>query len=100
MVSVDSDALNRDTPSPMREKGKGRQHALKHAHPDVGRVDAETFWLIWRDGVNVGLLDSARLSNLFREVGEWILVMGQARDAAPERVVRCPHCGDSVVVDP
>lgn len=69
--------------SETRRRVNGRSFALRIDHPDVGRVDAETFWIIWRDGYNGFARDSARLNELFREVAERIIVLSQAEDAAP-----------------
>jgi hypothetical protein len=67
-----------------------RRFALRHWHPDVGHVDAATFWLIWRDGMVHALRNSAALSPALQTAAEYILLLAQAQDAAPPV---CPHCG-------
>jgi hypothetical protein len=77
-------------PSNIRRIAEGRQHALATRDPAVGAVSAGVFWAIWRDGANHALTSSAKMSSLFQDVAEQILLMSQARDAAP---ALCPHCG-------
>lgn len=84
-VRVTADGL-----SGIRQVAARRQHALRTWHPDAGSVDPETFWLVWRDGANHALQTSGQLSELFQKVGEQILLMAEAQDAAPPV---CPHCG-------
>jgi hypothetical protein len=67
-----------------------RRFALDHWHPDVGRVDPATFWLIWRDGLTWGLRNSASLSPALQAAAEYILLLAQAQEATPPV---CPHCG-------
>lgn len=75
----------------IRRVAEGRQFALATRDVAVAHVSAGSFWAIWRDGCNYALTQSARMSTLFSEVGEQILLMAQARSAAP---VTCPHCGE------
>lgn len=74
----------------IRRTAEGRQHALARRDLAVATVSAGVFWSIWRDGCNFALTSSAKMSTLFAEVAGWILLMAQAREAAP---VVCPHCG-------
>lgn len=67
-----------------------RRFALEHWHPDVGRVDPTTFWLIWRDGLTWGLRNSASLSPSLQAAAECIMLLAQAQEAAPPV---CPGCG-------
>src|SRR4051794_26541467 len=69
-----TDLATEATVSSIRKTASGRQFALKTWHPDAGRVDPETFWLVWRDGVNWALTESAKMSTLFQEVAEHILL--------------------------
>jgi len=74
----------------IRQTASGRRHALGTWHPDVLRVDAETSWLIWRDGVNWALSESAKMNPLLMMACECVVLMMQARVAAPEV---CKACG-------
>jgi hypothetical protein len=74
----------------MEQTAYRRRFALDHWHPDVGRVDAATFWLIWRDGLTWGLRNSAQLSPSLQAAAEAILLLAQAQEAAPPV---CPQCG-------
>jgi hypothetical protein len=80
---------------PIRRIAEGRQFALRRSDPAIANVSAGSFWAIWRDGVNYALTSSAKMSTLFSEVGSWILVMAEARDAAP---ATCEKCGG--VIEP
>jgi hypothetical protein len=73
--------------SGIRKESNSRQFALRTYHPDVGRVDSETFWLIWRDGANAALKRSGNLNELFRSVAPEIMLMGQADEAAPPMLI-------------
>lgn len=77
--------------SSIRRTAEGRQHALATRDAAVAHVSAGVFWTIWRDGVNWGLTSSAKMSGLFADVAEHILLMAQARDFAPPA---CPRCGE------
>lgn len=79
--------------SNIRKIAERRQHALATYDAAVSQVSAGVFWLVWRDGCNWALTSSAKLSTLFVEVGEQILLMSQARDAMPPV---CPHCGETL----
>lgn len=79
-----------DSVPTIRRIAEGRQHALAARDAAVGHVSAGAFWMAWRDGANWALTESAQLNTLFREVAEAILLMSQAREAAP---AVCPHCG-------
>jgi hypothetical protein len=74
----------------IRRIAEGRQHALATRDPAVSRVSAGVFWMVWRDGCNWALTSSAKMSSLFQDVAEQILLMSEARNAAPPL---CPHCG-------
>lgn len=74
----------------IRKEASGRRHALGTWHPDAKRVDPQTFWLIWRDGVNWAWTSSTKLNGLLTAAAECILLLTQARAATPEV---CPHCG-------
>lgn len=77
----------------IRGIAEGRHHALANRDAAVSHVSPSVFWLIWRDGCNWALTSSAKMSTLFQEVGEHMLLLAQAREAAPPV---CPHCGGAI----
>ena len=77
-------------PTSIRRAAEGRQHALATRDAAVEHVSAGVFWAIWRDGANYALRSSGSLNQAFRDAAEWILLMGEAHDAAPQS---CPKCG-------
>jgi hypothetical protein len=79
-----------DGVSAIRKIAEGRQFALGHRDPAVRAASAGVFWAIWRDGCNYALTESSKMASLFHDVGEWIVLLGQARDAAPPV---CKSCG-------
>lgn len=85
-VLIDPD----DAVTSIRKTASGRRFALGKWHPDMMRVDPETFWLAWRDGVNWAWTSSAKLNGMLTAAAECIVLLTQAKAAAPDV---CPHCG-------
>jgi len=73
--------------SSIRQAANGRHFAVQTYHPEVGRVDSETFWWIWLDGNNQALKRSAQLSALFNTVAAEILMMAAADRSAPPMLI-------------
>lgn len=79
-----------DVVSPLRRVAQSRQFALGHRDAAIKAASPGVWWAAFREGANYALTSSAKMSTLFQEVGEWIALLGEAREAAPSV---CPHCG-------
>ena len=77
MTATETDLdLDAALANPRRDATSARW-ALATRHPDVARVDPETFWLAFRAGVNWSLTNGARLSELLHKSAEVILMLDQ-----------------------
>jgi hypothetical protein len=74
----------------IRRIAEGRQHALGTRDPVIAAASPAVFWAAFREGANWALTSSAKMSSLFADVAEQILLMSEARNAAPSL---CQHCG-------
>lgn len=96
MTSADVQAMSGGEVDPndaignIRKAAEGRRFALGSWHPDVLRVDPETSWLIWRDGIHWAWGNSAKLSGMLALASEYVILFAQAQAATPKS---CPHCG-------
>lgn len=68
--------------SPARTAASSRRFALATRHPDVGRVDPETWWLGFREGANWAMRQSAALSPMLQTAAELIVLLGQSQEDA------------------
>jgi hypothetical protein len=70
-----------------RKDATAARWALTTRHPDVGRVDPETFWLAFQAGVNWAMKHTARMSELLHTSAELILMLD--RHECPSYCANC-----------